>query len=237
MALKIIDLTFSFPEIPTPLIEGWSLSFEQNKLHFIRGKNGAGKSTLFRTIRGHIYNGESVHGDVVVDGIRYSLNNEDHRRQLSHTIRLVAQKFDRMLADQFSFTQNLQLATMPHYPHLATFTENYRIPDLIKRFGINFDVPAGNLSGGQRQILAILMALQKPTSILLLDEPTAALDNKNGAMVMSFIQELLSVNKALTILVICHDRELVEQYADKEYHQIDVTDNGTRSVSLIPHTK
>lgn len=237
MALIIKNLTFSFPEIAAPLFNRCSLRFTDNRLHFIRGKNGSGKSTLFRIIRGMIYNGEHIEGTVTIGKTTYLLNDEDHRRELSHTVRLVAQKFDRMIADQFSFTQNLQLATMPHYPHIETFSDDYRIPDLIKRFGINFDVPAGNLSGGQRQILAILMALQKPTSILLLDEPTAALDSKNGGMVMSFIQELLSVNKDLTILIICHDRDLVEQYADKEYYQIKVADDGTRTFSLIPHTK
>jgi ABC-type lipoprotein export system ATPase subunit len=88
------------------------------------------------------------------------------------------------------------------------------------------------LSGGQRQILAILMALQKSASILLLDEPTAALDDKNSSMVMSFLNELLATDKNLTVLIICHDKELVDTYAHSQYHQIEVHDDNTRTIEL-----
>lgn len=237
MALKISDLSFSFFNHPIPFFEKLSLSFAKGRLHFIRGKNGAGKSTLFRIIGGTVYTGESANGTITINKKSYRLSQSDDRNRLGQKVRLVCQKFDEMLADQFTFIQNLQLAGMPEYPSLETFSDEYHLPALIERFGINFDVPVGLLSGGQRQILAILMALQKSTKILLLDEPTAALDDKNATMVMLFIQELLSVNTALTILIICHDRELVEHYAQDAYHSINVDDHGTRTIELVPHTK
>lgn len=234
-ALSIDRLSFHFDQETTPLFfDNISLSFASNTLHFIRGKNGSGKSTLFRLIRGIIYSDEHISGAAIIDGKKYRLSDDEscHKR-LGNKIRMVAQKFDDMLAGQFTFTQNLELATMPHYPLLQKFTGETKIPELIERFGINFDVPVGMLSGGQRQILAILMALQKRTSILLLDEPTAALDDKNSGMVMSFLQDLLNIYPDLTVLIICHDKELVEEYAKKQYYQIEVEDSGTRSVSLI----
>ena len=82
-------------------------------------------------------------------------------------------------------------------------------PDFLKEFNIPLNVPVENLSGGQRQILSILMCLQKPTSILLLDEPTAALDTKNAQLVMSLLKTLQQ-EKNMLILMICHDPELLE---------------------------
>ena len=230
-ALKITNLSFHFNEqSDSRFFGGVNASFPANALHFIRGKNGAGKSTLFRIIRGQVFSDEFIEGTICIGEKEYKLTNQERRKALANTVRMVSQKFDHMLADQFTFTQNLQLATMPHNPHLETFKENYTIPKLVERFGIDFEVPVGMLSGGQRQILAILMALQKPTSILLLDEPTAALDDKNGAMVMSFIKDLLKANKKLTVLIICHDMDLVEEYATRDYYFINVADDDTRTI-------
>lgn len=233
-ALSITDLSFAFDHYGKKLFfESLNLEFVQNDLHFIRGKNGAGKSTLFRLMRGKLYNDEYVQGTVTVNNRSFDLGDEERRDGLKNVIRMVPQKFDLMLADQFSFTQNLQLATIPEYPQLQTFVPNAPVPKLVGRFGIDFDTPVQNLSGGQRQILAILMALQKPTRILLLDEPTAALDDKNGGMVMRFLQELLATQKELTVLVICHDKELVDAYAGKQYYQIDITNSNTRTIQRI----
>lgn len=234
IALSLTDLSFAFDESGKRLFfDKLSLDFDSNQLHFIRGKNGAGKSTLFRLMRGKVYNDEFVSGTITIDEKIFDLDDESRREKLTNVVRMVPQKFDLMLAGQFSFTENLQLATIPEYPKLQTFIPTTSVPQLVERFGINFDTPASNLSGGQRQILAILMALQKPTRILLLDEPTAALDDKNAEMVLLFLQELLGEHTELTVLAICHDKELVDTYAGKQYHHIEVNDDNTRSINRV----
>jgi putative ABC transport system ATP-binding protein len=210
-----------------------SCTFTHNKINFIRGKNGSGKSTLFRLLMGKREALEELSGTITWHNKTLNLTYEDDRNYLKKHIRLAPQKFDLMFADQFTFKQNLQLASLPQYPGLKTFKETVTIPSLIERFGINYTVPVGMLSGGQRQILAILMALQKPASLLLLDEPTAALDDKNSRMVMEFLRDLLAAHTELTILIICHDKELVDEYAEKSYYQIEVHDDNTRSIKLI----
>lgn len=215
-----------------------STSFEVNKIHFIRGKNGAGKSTLFRLMNGTIFSGEYIKGTFTLDGTSYNLSLEHARTSLKEHVRQVPQKFDLMLADNFSFEENLSMANMPRLPFLAPLAKQYSIPDfLVDQFEIDFTVPVRRLSGGQRQILAILMALQKPTKILLLDEPTAALDHKNARMVIHFLQELIRLNPLLTVLIICHDTELVETYAQDNYYEIVVHQNSQRSIDVIPLTQ
>jgi ABC-type lipoprotein export system ATPase subunit len=230
---SIHNLTFRFDDtVPQWLFTGAHCFFKQNALNFIRGKNGSGKSTLFRILTGRLENLEQVSGIITLDGTTWDLASQEDRSFLKSHMRLAPQKFDQMLADQFTFPQNLQLASLPQYPGLAPFKETATIPPLVDRFGIDYTVPVGMLSGGQRQILAILMALQKSASILLLDEPTAALDDKNSSMVMSFLNELLATDKNLTVLIICHDKELVDTYAHSQYHQIEVHDDNTRTIEL-----
>ncbi len=231
---RVHDLSFSFDASSKELFfKEINCSFKKNSLNFIRGKNGAGKSTLFRLLQGKLERNEFLKGTIIMDEKVYQLELADHRTRLKRTIRLAPQKFDGMLADQFNFIENLQLASMPHFPQLEQFHAHITIPHLVDRFGINYTVPVGMLSGGQRQILAILMALQKFAPILLLDEPTAALDDKNASMVMTFLAELLKADTSLTVLIICHDKELVERYADKHYHQIEVHEDNTRTIEPI----
>lgn len=232
-ALTLTELSFSFSETSaTPFFSGLSVSFEKNKIHFIRGKNGAGKSTLFRILRGIIYGGELCSGTIAVGEELYNLRHADERDTLSDHIRMVPQRFDDMLADQYTFRENLQLAAMDGLPSpLRGLPAAPPIPPLVDRFGITYTTPVHLLSGGQRQILAILMALQRSASILLLDEPTAALDEKNAAMVMEFLTNLIASEKNLTILIICHDKELVETYATGTfYYTIAVDPHGVRSI-------
>ena len=78
-----------------------------------------------------------------------------------------------------------------------------------------------------------MMALVKPTRVLLLDEPTAALDEQNTNMVMEFLAELVR-STGLIVLMICHDKELVDRYARDGYFEILVAqETGLRSIEKI----
>lgn len=230
----IEHLTFSFDEeSQQPFFENVQCSFRKNAMNFIRGKNGAGKSTLFRILRGNAEAHEALSGFIQFAGKKYDLSSKTQRQRFGQLVRLSPQKFDELLADQFNFMENLQLSRLPRYPGLSSFQATTQVPSIVQRFEINYTTPVGMLSGGQRQILAILMALQHASPVLLLDEPTAALDAKNTQMVMAFLQELLHENPELTILIICHDREVVETYANQEYAEITVHENGVRTIENI----
>jgi ABC-type lipoprotein export system ATPase subunit len=141
-------------------------------------------------------------------------------------VRLVDQKFDQMLADQHNFIDNLRFARLASMPTIKSLPLHKPLPDFIERFAIDCTVPVRVLSGGQRQILAILMALQQSVEVLLLDEPTAALDEKNAIMLMDFIHQL-AVARGITVLVVCHDQALVDRYAAGEYYRLCHQRNST----------
>lgn len=96
---------------------------------------------------------------------------------------------------------------------------------LVDRFHIDRKKPVHLLSGGQRQILALLMVLQTPIDYLLLDEPTATLDEENAEMVFEFLQGL--TQEGLTIFVVCHDKDLVERFLTGQSLHIAKTQLGS----------
>lgn len=230
--LQLTNISFAFKAQGPLLFSNVNMHFPGHAIHFIKGKNGSGKSTLFRLIRGLIHATEQVEGSLTVNDKVIELTSG--MKPIS-TIKMVPQQFDHMLASQFSFIQNLQFANMPSHPGLQPLPTHQPLPALLERFGIDMHQPIHLLSGGQRQILAIIMALQQPTSILLLDEPTAALDEKNAQLTMAFLQDLLHT-RPITILIISHDRELVDTYATKGYYEL-IVDPSTGQRVLVYHTK
>lgn len=187
--MKVQDIYFQHDKKCPFFFEELSFSLEPGKLHALHGKNGVGKSVLLNILAGHL---PLLSGTIEGGGIA-----------------LVRQQFDQMLAGSFSFEENLRFATMGRFPSpfkRLSQTTDYQF--LISRFNINPKIPVQKLSGGQRQILALLMVLQRPTQTLLLDEPTAALDEQNALMVFSFLETL----PAITKLVVCHDRALINRF-------------------------
>ncbi|HEX2578976.1 MAG TPA: ATP-binding cassette domain-containing protein [Rhabdochlamydiaceae bacterium] len=197
-----------------------AFELEKGRLHTLAGKNGSGKSTLLAALRGDLL---AVTGSVEIGGMVYPISGV-----LRNKIALISQRFDEMIADQFSFLENLEFAKLNSRPSLwKGFQKEVFLPPFIERFGIDYHKPVRLLSGGQRQVLALLMALQKQPSILFLDEPTATLDAVNAQMVFQFVRQLIEECQ-LTALVICHDEELAASYRSGSCFQIGIEQSGLR---------
>ena len=178
-----------------PLFENLSLELCPGKLHALHGKNGVGKTVLLQLL---------------------SKKTEGA---------LVNQRFDTMIADRFTFTENLQFASMKRFPSPFSRLKRSLPPaELLDRFHIHPHIPAYKLSGGQRQILALLMVLQRSPKLLLLDEPTAALDTQNAEMVFSFLSALTDT----TLLVVCHDTALISRYTTGPHFTLSLNEQGFR---------
>ncbi len=188
------------------------LSFElaANQIHVLHGKNGIGKTVLLNLLSGKIPPKAIIKGEI----------NGGNR------VVLVNQRFDSMIADQFSFEENLRFACMNRFPHpFCGLNSPHFYPEFLDKFHIDPSKPVHQLSGGQRQILALSMVLQKPMNILLLDEPTATLDEQNAMLVFEFLISL--VQNGVTVLVVCHDRELVHRYATGSQMQLEIDPYGS----------
>lgn len=230
--MNIKHLSFAFAGQKNNFFEDISISFKPNQLNFIQGKNGVGKSTLFNILQGIIDRDQKFNAIIECNNQTYASTHDKPDLRFAQHIKTVQQKFDRMIASNFTFLENLQLAAMPSHPGLKPLPA-YNL-EFLQNLSIipvqDMHKPASLLSGGQRQILAIMMALQKQPSILLLDEPTAALDEENAHMVMQFLTHLCK-KLSITVIIICHDKELVTAYAPEFYFHLRCID-GKRMIEI-----
>lgn len=210
--LKLKNLSFTFGSTHNYLFNNFSFEVATG-LNFIRGPNGTGKSTLLRIIAGTIHPTEIVSGTVVLHTTVYDLASPSDRLKLSSKIMLIPQDYTEMLADKFTGTENLTFAKFAKYPQLNFYSSKMNHVTHLKNFGIPLNTPTYLLSGGQKQMLSLGMALEKKPSVILLDEPTATLDNTNAHRVMTALKNLISENKVI-VLCICHDHLIIEKYQD-----------------------
>jgi ABC-type multidrug transport system ATPase subunit len=212
--MQVRNLSYQHDKHAPYFFQNLSFDLEPGKIHALHGKNGMGKTVLMNLLGGKMPPQSIITGDIV-----------GHQKTV-----LVNQRFDQMIADQFSFEENLRFACMNKFPSLFSRLKEPRfVPDFIDRFHIDKAKPAGKLSGGQRQILALLMILQQQMTFLLLDEPTATLDEENARMVFDFLQTLQNV----TLLVVCHDTELINEYTTGRHLHLIMDSQGVRRIDLV----
>ncbi|MBW7885018.1 MAG: sugar ABC transporter ATP-binding protein [Caldilineaceae bacterium] len=175
------------------------------------GDNGAGKSTLIKCLSG-VYQPDS--GEILVDGRPVEIHSPSDSQR--YGIATVYQ--DLALVDVFDVSCNVYLGQEPMYAGLFI---NYRkMTDAAAKVlsTLRIKIPSlgtsvSDLSGGQRQSVAIARALAWGGRIFLMDEPTAALGVEQSAKVNEIINDLKSHGK--TVVVISHNLEHVFQVADR----------------------
>ncbi|HEV2601805.1 MAG TPA: energy-coupling factor ABC transporter ATP-binding protein [Candidatus Babeliales bacterium] len=229
--MNIKNLSFKFDQSSSDFFKNLTITFEPNTVHVIQGDNGVGKSTLFSILQGVTQKNAILDATIELDRVIYTADNNALPHAFTHQVHTVLQKYDSMLANQFSFVQNLQLANMARYPGLQGLPEATLL-NFVTALQIHPDIPVHLLSGGQRQLLAICMALQKSTKLLLLDEPTATLDKKNAHHVMRCLYQLAQELK-VTMVVICHDKELVAEYAQGNSFIMEQSEDGLRVLRVV----
>ena len=173
------------------------------------GPNGAGKTTLLRALVGLVPHS----GDIRVFG--------DSARTLSH--RALAQRTALvpqvpLMPAEATVRQYVQLGRTPHISYFGSESRADReeVASAIERLDLQgfADRALGSLSGGERQRAVLARALAQNAPVLLLDEPTTALDVGRQQQVLEIV-DALRVDHALTVLSTMHDLTLAGQYADR----------------------
>lgn len=228
--LIVSNLSFAFDKKSTPFFQHVNVTFESGRLSFIQGKNGVGKSTFFSILQGTTNHNAALEGSISFDNNQFTIKNNSLVPQFTAHVKTVIQDINKMIVTALTVKENLQLAQLPVYPQLTPLSYHITVPSLMHDFGVDTIMPVYKLSGGQKQILAIMMVLQKPAQILLLDEPTAALDEKNTHMVMQFLVALAQ-QRDLIVIIITHDKELITTYASHATVVISAEEeHGTRAI-------
>jgi ABC-type sugar transport system ATPase subunit len=197
------------------LAEG-SFELASNEVHAIVGDNGAGKTTLIKIISG-VYRADA--GELRLDGKGVTISNPREARELG--IETVYQ--DLALADHLDAAANLFLGREEYLPGVLGWLGfldrkqmRRRAEEAMRRLKIGIqsvDQSVVNLSGGQRQAVAVARAIAWGTRIVIMDEPTAALGVRESSMVLELIKEVRS--QGLSIIMISHNLPEVFAVSDR----------------------
>jgi iron complex transport system ATP-binding protein len=173
------------------------------------GPNGAGKSSLLRAVVGLV----ACRGEILVDG--ESLAAQSHRRR-AQLIAYVPQ--DPLIPDDMSGAEYVLLGRSPYVGYFASPTRHDRdvVAGVLERLDLGGFAARrlGTLSGGERQRLVIARALAQEAPILLLDEPTAALDIGHQQQALELVARLRA-DHGLTVVSAMHDLTLAGMYSDR----------------------
>ncbi|MBO5898284.1 MAG: ATP-binding cassette domain-containing protein [Clostridia bacterium] len=192
--------------VPVRALDGVSLRLPERGMVFLLGKSGSGKSTLLNLLGGlDRYDG----GDVLIKGVSTkTFSQQDFDTYRNTYVGFVFQEYN--VLEEFTVGANIALAIELQGAHAT----DEQIEDILREVDLQGygNRRPSELSGGQKQRVAIARALIKSPEIIMADEPTGALDSATGRAVLDTLKRL-SADKL--VLVVSHDREFAERYADR----------------------
>ncbi|MFG1348013.1 branched-chain amino acid ABC transporter ATP-binding protein/permease [Xanthobacter autotrophicus DSM 431] len=183
------------------VLEGVDLEVHQSEVVALLGRNGVGKTTALRTMMGAIHAHE---GEVIFDGQDVTRLRADRINRLG--ISIVPE--GRRLFPNLTVQENLTLAAR------AGGASQEEVCDLFPKLRVLMRSKAENLSGGERQMVAIARALMVPSRLILLDEPYEGLA---PAVVHEVKEAVLKLTTRASLVIVEHHAEEVLAMADRAY--------------------
>lgn len=221
LKLKNINVQFGRNHV----LKNLTCSVEQGDFIVVVGCNGAGKSSFFDTIAGKL---QPKSGSVFIDNKDVTTLNELQR---SGMVTRIFQNTRLNSVGCLTVAQNLAIA---QYSRRSAQLINgmhemprQRAIELVQSLGMDesiLDRPMHALSGGQRQLIAFVMSTQLIPKILLLDEPTAALDPQAATKLLEYAGKFIKEHKVTTLLI-THDPQIALSLGNK----IWILENGVIS--------
>jgi peptide/nickel transport system ATP-binding protein len=243
-AVRVRDLTVAFdtPEGPLPAVSGVSIDLARGQITGLVGESGSGKSTLALTLLNAVPDpGHVTAGSITIDGIGdvLALHGRSLRRVRGASIGYVFQASQNSLNPLKPVgKQVLDLGRSHGVDDLRGLLREAR--SLLDEMGMNAERVLASyqheLSGGMRQRVGIALALVLNAHVVILDEPTTALDMLTQASVLEIIRKV-HAKRRLTTLIISHDVGVIGDLADRMavmYAGRIVEDGPTEQVLASP---
>ncbi|MBG9979967.1 ATP-binding cassette domain-containing protein [Facklamia sp. DSM 111018] len=217
--LQLINISKTFTRqngTTVSVLKNINLTLSKGEVVAVIGTNGAGKSTLFN----------AVAGSIMLDEGKILMGSKEVTRLASRkraaNIGRVFQNPSMGTAPRMTVFENLILASKRGERRgwsrsLSQPNKDFMRQELSQfKLGLEncLELPIENLSGGQRQVVSLLMATLKQPELLLLDEHTAALDPRMAKLVMHLTQRMIE-EQGLTTLMITHQLQDAIDYADR----------------------
>ncbi|WP_442771595.1 multiple monosaccharide ABC transporter ATP-binding protein [Paenirhodobacter enshiensis] len=206
--LEMRDITKEFPGVKA--LDRVNLSVAKGEIHAICGENGAGKSTLMKVLSG-VYPAGSYDGEIHYDGdlAQFRTLNDSEARGIV----IIHQEL--ALIPQLSIAENIFLGNERARNGVIDWNETYRrTEELLRKVGLR-ESPGtivDTIGVGKQQLVEIAKALSKDVKLLILDEPTAALQENDSRKLLDLMLELKA--QGVTSIIISHKLNEVRYVAD-----------------------
>lgn len=203
--LDNVSKVYKEKDFEVPALRNITLDIEEGEMVAIMGASGSGKSTLLN-ILGCL--DKPTSGGYYLENQEISTYTEKQMAKLRNEVfGFVLQDF--VLVERYTVAKNVELPL--YYSKKFKKQRQERVDEILKQVGIveKKNQLALKLSGGQRQRVAIARALVNDAKIVLCDEPTGALDQKNTQNIMDILIDLNKRGK--TVIIVTHDAEVAKQ--------------------------
>jgi len=208
--LEMRGITKKFPGVTA--LEDVNLTVTRGEIHAICGENGAGKSTLMKVLSG-VYPHGSFEGEIVYDGSPVAFGSINDSERLG--IVIIHQEL--ALIRYLSVSENIFLGNerRDRAGFLDWNRTNHEAAELLAQVGLdeNPTTPVGHLGVGKQQLVEIAKALSKNVRLLILDEPTSALNDTDSEHLLDLLRRLR--DEGITSIIISHKLNEVASIADR----------------------
>lgn len=197
----------SFPGVKA--LDNVSLSVNKGEVHGLVGENGAGKSTLMKIISG-VYHADA--GKIFIEGEEVNINSVNKAQELG--VSIIFQELN--LCEHLTVADNIFIGRPPKKgPFISDKKMHEEATKVLNDLGINISSHAvvRSLSVAQQQMVEIAKAISRNSKILVLDEPTAALTDKEIEQLFEIIRRLQK--KQVGMVYISHRMEELEQICER----------------------
>lgn len=223
--LEMRNITKEFPGVKA--LDNVTFSVKRGEIHCLVGENGAGKSTLMKVLSG-VYPYGQYDGDIVFDGESQQFSNI--RDSESTGISIIYQEL--ALVPELTVYENIFLGNEIRNGQLIDWNETIkRATEMLKKvqLDVNPDVKVKELGVGKQQLVEIAKSVSKDVKLLILDEPTAALNEDDSDNLLDLLRDLR--DKGVTCIMITHKLKEVIAISDS----VTVLRDGQTIVTLDAH--
>jgi putative multiple sugar transport system ATP-binding protein len=228
--LEMRGITKTFPGVKA--LDNVNFKVREGEIHALVGENGAGKSTLMKVLSG-VYPAGTYDGDIVFDGEvrRFStISDSEH-------LGIIIIHQELALVPLLSIAENIFLGNEVAKNGVIDWPETFsRTQGLLDKVGLNESPQTliTNIGVGKQQLVEIAKALSKKVRLLILDEPTASLNERDSDALLELLMEFR--RQGMTSIIISHKLNEVKKVADqitilRDGGTVETLDTKTEEVS------